>query len=50
MILRVNVVLNRTVVVDSVTDVSTVTCAVVIFRVKLSCITSVDGVILWLLI
>ena len=32
-----------------VTDVST-TCAVVIFRVKVSCITSVDGLILWLLI
>ena len=31
-----------------VTDVST-TCAVVIFRVKVSCITSVD-IILWLLI
>ena len=44
LIVRVNVVLNRTVVVD----VST-TCAVVIFRVKVSCITSVDGIILWLL-
>ena len=32
-----------------VKDVST-TCAVVIFRVKVSCITSVDGIILWLLI
>ena len=31
------------------TDVST-TCAVVIFRVKVGCITSVDGIILWLLI
>ena len=31
------------------TDVST-TCAVVIFRVKVSCITSVDGIMLWLLI
>ena len=31
------------------TDVST-TCAVVIFRVKVSCITSVDGIILWLLV
>ena len=30
-------------------DVST-TCAVVIFRVKVSCITSVEGIILWLLI
>ena len=47
LIVRVNVVLNRTVVVD--TDVST-TCAVVIFRVKVSCVTSVDGIILWLLI
>ena len=28
----------------TVTDVST-TCAVVIFRVKVSCITSVDGII-----
>ena len=35
MIVRVNVVLNRTVVVE------------VIFRVKVSCITSVDGIILW---
>ena len=26
------------------------TCAVVIFRVKVSCVTSVDGIILWLLI
>ena len=34
MIVRVNVVLNRTV---------STTCAVVIFRVKASCITSVDG-------
>ena len=31
------------------TDVST-TCAVVIFRVKVNCITSVEGIILWLLI
>ena len=37
MIVRVNAVLNRTVI-----DVST-TCAVVIFTVKVSCITSVDG-------
>ena len=36
MIVRVNAVLNRTVVVDSdMTDVST-TCAVVIFRIKVS--------------
>ena len=33
----------------TVTDVST-TYAVVIFRVKVSCITSVDGIILWSLI
>ena len=46
LIVRVNVVLNRT-VTDR--DVST-NCAVVIFRVKVSCITSVDGIILWLLI
>ena len=26
------------------------TCAVVIFRVKLSCITSVDGIILWFML
>ena len=30
----------------TVTDVST-SCAVVIFRVKVSCITSVEGIILW---
>ena len=36
MIVRVNVVLNRT-FVDS-------DCAVVIFRVKVSCITLVDGI------
>ena len=44
LIVRVNVVLNRTVVVLTVIDVST-TCAVVILRVKVSCITSVDGII-----
>ena len=43
MIVQVSAVLNRTVV-----DVST-TCAVVIFRVKESCITKVDGIKLWLL-
>ena len=32
----------------TVTDIS-ITCAVVIFRVKVSCITSVDGTNLWLL-
>ena len=45
-----NVVLNRTsLLLLTVTDVST-TCAVVIFSIKVSCITSVDGIILWLLI
>ena len=39
LIVWVNVVLNRT-----VTDVST-TCVIVIPRVKVSCITSVDGII-----
>ena len=42
LIVRVNVVLNRT-LLFTVTDVFT-TCAVVIFRVKVSCITSVDGI------
>ena len=37
---RVNVVLNRTLFLLTVTNVST-TCAVVIFRVKVSCISSV---------
>ena len=46
MIVRVNVVLNRTVLL-TVTDVSR-TCAVVI-RVEVNCITSVDGIKLWLL-
>ena len=45
---RVNVVLNRTVQL-TVTHVST-TCGVVIVRVKVSCITSVDGILLWSLI
>ena len=49
LIVRVNIVLNRTVVVDSDRRFS-ITCAVVIFRVKVSCITSVDGIILWLLV
>ena len=45
-----NVVLNRTsLLLLTVTDVST-TCAVVIFSIKVSCIRSVDGIILWLLI
>ena len=47
MIVQVNVVLDRTVVVE-LTDVST-TCALVIFRVAVNCITSVDAVKLWLL-
>ena len=47
LIVRVNVV--QIGLLLTVTDVST-TCAVVIFRVKVSCITSVDGIILWLLI
>ena len=37
---RVNVVLNRTLFLLTATNVST-TCAVVIFRVKVSCISSV---------
>ena len=45
MIVRVDEVLNRTVVAP-VTNVST-TCAVT-FRVKVSCITSVDGIKFWL--
>ena len=44
-IVWVNVVLNRMVVDDVLT-----TCVVAIVRVKVSCITSVDGIILWLLI
>ena len=45
-----NVVLKGTsLLLLTVTDVST-TCAEVIFSVKVSCITSVDGVTLWLLI
>ena len=46
MIVRVNVVLNRTVVVDSDWRFDNL----YIFSVKVSCITSVDGIILWLLI
>ena len=46
MIVRVNVVLNRT----SRTAVVDIDFAVVIFRVKVSWITSVDSIILWLLI
>ena len=42
LIFRVNVVLNRTVLL-TVNDVST-TCAVVIFRVKVNCIRFVDGI------
>jgi len=48
MIVRASVVLNVGLLLLTVTDVST-TCAVVIFRVKVSCITSVDGIELWLL-
>ena len=47
MIVQVNVVLNRN-NVDNDGDVST-TCAGVIFRDKVSCITSLDGIKLWLL-
>ena len=47
LIVRVNVVLTGLLLL-TVTDVST-TCAVVIFTVKVSSITSVDGIILWLL-
>ena len=43
MIVRVIVAQNRI-----VSDVST-TCALVMFRVKVSCITSVDVIELWLL-
>ena len=43
-----NVVLNRTVFLVTVTDVST-TCAIVIFRVEESFITSFDGIILIIL-
>ena len=42
LIVQVNIVLNRTVVL-TVTDISR-TWAVVIFRVKVSCITSVGGI------
>ena len=49
MIVRVNVVPDRTVTLLTVTDVST-TCAAVIFRVKVSCVTSVDSINFWLLI
>ena len=45
MIVRLNIGL----LLLTVSDVST-TCAVVIFGVKVSCIMSVDGIILWLLI
>ena len=47
MIVRVNVVLNRTLL--TVTDIST-TYALVIFRVKVSCITSFDSIKLWFII
>ena len=47
MIVRVNVILNRLLL--AVTDVSTIS-AVVIFRIKVSCIMSIDDNKLWLLI
>ena len=46
MIVRVNVVLNRAI---ADTDCCFDNLAVVIFRVKVSCITSIDGIKLWLL-
>ena len=46
MIIRVNVVLNKTI---ADTDCCFDNLAVVIFRVKVSCITSIDGIKLWLL-
>ena len=48
MIARVNVVLNRA-VVDSDWSFDNL-CRVVIFRVKVSCITSGNGIKRWLLI
>ena len=47
MFVRVKVILNRLLL--TVTDVST-TSAVVIFRIKVSCIMSIDDNKLWLLI
>ena len=47
MIVRANLVINIELFL-TVTDVST-TCVVVIFRVKVSCIMSIDGIKLWLL-
>ena len=46
MIVRVNLVLNRTI---ADTDCCFDNLAVVIFGVKVSCITSIDGIELWLL-
>ena len=46
MIVQVNVVLNRTI---ADTDCCLDNLVVVIFRVKVSCITSIDGIKLWLL-
>ena len=48
LIVRVNVVLNWTVVVDNDWRFDNL-CGIVFFRVKVSCTTSVDGIILWLL-
>ena len=49
MIVRLNEVLNRTVVVNSDRGFDNLSCAVVIFRVKVSCITSVVGIKLGIL-
>ena len=49
MIVRMSVVLTRTVVDSRLTVTGVTTCTVVILRVKLSCITSVDCIKLWLL-
>ena len=46
MIIRVNVVLNKTI---ADTDCCFDNLVVVIFRVKVRCITSIDGIKLWLL-
>ena len=47
LIVRVNVRSWLGLLLLTLADVST-TCAVVIFRVKVSCITLVEGIILWL--
>ena len=49
-IMRVTVVLNSPgLLLLTVTDIST-TSALVIFRVRVNCIMSVDGIKLWLLV